>query len=276
MALETMQDERVAIQDSAAYQFVRNALNFDAIDDSTAHDILTPLLKRSDGNGKSSSLSADAAARLLSRPHFPQTTFAVVDIETTGGRPPQHRITELAAVKIRAGEVVGSWDALVNPGRDIPWNVVRLTGITDAMVADKPGLMEALPGFLDFIEGCVLVAHCANFDLHFLRYYTREFLGHDFSPPVLCTFELANRLLPGQKRFNLGELSATLGIPDSKEGRHRALSDAETTAQLFIRFMQMCRLLGLDTLESLIAFQQPERGNYISDGGGDSARPCAD
>ncbi len=260
MAQETRQEKRVAIQDSAAFQYLRNALNLKEMEASAALDILEPLLEKSAGGGKSAPISADEAARLLSTPHLPDTTFAVVDIETTGGRPPQHRITELAAVKVRAGEVVDSRDVLVNPGREIPWNVVRLTGITDAMVADKPGLMEALPGFLDFIDGCVFVAHCANFDLHFLQYYAREFLERDFSPQVLCTFELANRLLPGQKRFNLGELSATLGIPDSEEGRHRALSDAEATAQIFIRFMQMCRLRGMDSLESLLEFQQPEEG----------------
>ncbi len=258
MDQETTRNEQLAIQESDTFQYILNSLNLEEIGDLAAFAILGPLLERSSGNGRSGLMSVDEAARLLSRPHFPQTTFAVVDIETTGGRPPQHRITELAAVRIRAGEVVDSWDALVNPGRDIPWNVVRLTGITEAMVADKPGLTEVLPGFLDFIEGCVFVAHCANFDLHFLQYYAREFLNRDFSPTVLCTFELANLLLPNQKRFNLGELSATLGLPESGEGRHRALGDAETTAQLFIRFMQMCRLLGLDSLESLLAFQQSE------------------
>ncbi len=258
MDQETKRESRAAIQGSAAFQYVRNALNLKEMDDSAALGILGPLLERSTANGAGGLMSADEAARLLSGPHLPDTTFAVVDIETTGGRPPQHRITELAAVKVRAGEVVDSRDALVNPGREIPWNVVRLTGITDAMVADKPGLMEVLPGFLDFIDGCVFVAHCANFDLHFLQYYAEEYLERDFSPRVLCTFELANRLLPDQKRFNLGELSAALGLSDSEDGRHRALGDAQATAQIFIRFAQMCRLLGLDSLESLLAFQQPD------------------
>ena len=260
MAQETTQEKRVAIQESAAFQYVRNALNLKEIDDSAAFGLLTPLFEKMASNGSNGLMSEEETARLLSGPYLPDTTFAVVDIETTGGRPPQHRITELAAVKVRAGEVVDSRDVLVNPGREIPWNVVRLTGITDAMVADKPGLMEALPGFLDFIDGCVFVAHCANFDLHFLQYYAQEFLERDFSPPVLCTFELANRLLPGQKRFNLGELSTVLGLLDSEEVRHRALSDAEATAQIFIRFTQMCRLLGLDSLESLLEFQQPDEG----------------
>ena len=248
----------MAIRESTAFQYIRNALNLKEMDDSAASGILEPLLQKSAGNGTDGLLSEDEAARLLSRPYLPDTTFAVVDIETTGGRPPQHRITELAAVKVRAGEVVDSWDALVNPDREIPWNVVRLTGITDAMVADKPGLMEVLPGFLDFIDGCVFVAHCANFDLHFLKYFAEEFLERDFSPQVLCTFELANQLLTGQKRFNLGELGAALGLPDWEEGRHRALGDAQATAHIFIRFTRMCQLLGVDSLESLIEFQYPD------------------
>ena len=260
MAQETVQKKSVAIQESPAFDYVRKALNLKEIDDSAALVILGPLLEKSAANVVNGFMSAEDAARLLSQPYLPETTFAVVDIETTGGRPPQHRITELAAVKVRAGEVVDSLDVLVNPGREIPWNVVRLTGITDAMVADKPGLMEVLPGFLDFIDGCVFVAHCANFDLHFLQYYAQEFLERDFSPQVLCTFELANQLLPGQKRFNLGELSASMGLSDSGKGRHRALSDAQTTAQIFIRFAQMCRLLGLDSLDSLLEYQQPDEG----------------
>ena len=260
MVQETTRENRVAIRESAAFQYVRDALNLKEMDDSAVFDMLGPLLEKIAVNGASGFMSAEEADRLLSRPCFPETTFAVVDIETTGGRPPQHRITELAAVKVRGGEVVDSFDVLVNPGREIPWNVVRLTGITDAMVADKAGLMEVLPGFLDFVDGCVFVAHCANFDLHFLQYYAKEFLGRDFSPPVLCTFELANQLLPGQKRFNLGELSSSLGLPDSGEGRHRALGDAEATAQIFIRFTQMCRLLGRDSLESLLDFHQRDEG----------------
>ena len=256
MDQEATREREEAIRESAAFRAVRDALGLEAAPDSAARGVVAGLLQRGAGNG-GGPLGAEEASRLLSRPPLPETTFAVVDIETTGGRPPQHRITELAALKVRAGRVVDSRAVLVNPGRKIPWNVARLTGITDAMVADKPELMDALPGFLDFIEGCAFVAHCANFDFGFLRYYAEEFLERDFSPPVLCTFELANRLLPDQKRFNLGELSASLGLPDGGEDRHRALGDARATAEIFIRFTRMCRLLGLESLESLLAFQTP-------------------
>ena len=256
MDQEATREREEAIRESAAFRAVRDALGLEAAPDSAARGVVAGLLQRGAGNG-GGPLGAEEASRLLSRPPLPETTFAVVDIETTGGRPPQHRITELAALKVRAGRVVDSRAVLVNPGRKIPWNVARLTGITDAMVADKPELMDALPGFLDFIEGCAFVAHCANFDVGFLKYYAEEFLERDFSPPVLCTFELANRLLPDQKRFNLGELSASLGLPDGGEDRHRALGDARATAEIFIRFTRMCRLLGLESLESLLAFQTP-------------------
>lgn len=252
MDQEATREREEAIRESAAFRAVRDALGLEA----APRGVVAGLLQRGAGNG-GGPLGAEEASRLLSRPPLPETTFAVVDIETTGGRPPQHRITELAALKVRAGRVVNSRAVLVNPGRKIPWNVARLTGITDAMVADKPELMDALPGFLDFIEGCAFVAHCANFDVGFLKYYAEEFLERDFSPPVLCTFELANRLLPDQKRFNLGELSASLGLPDGGEDRHRALGDARATAEIFIRFARMCRLLGLESLESLLAFQTP-------------------
>lgn len=187
---------------------------------------------------------------------LPQVTFAVVDIETTGGRPPQHRITELAAVKVRGGKLAGEFSALVNPGREIPWSVVRLTGISDAMVADCPDLMEVMPGFLDFVSDCVFVAHCANFDLHFVRYYAGEFLGREFDPPVLCTFKLAQRLLPQAERYNLGELAAYLGLPDGVEERHRALGDARVTAEILLRQLQMLRILGVETLEETLARQE--------------------
>ena len=183
MAQETRQEKRVAIQDSAAFQYLRNALNLKEMEASAALDILEPLLEKSAGSGKSDPISADEAARLLSTPYLPDTTFAVVDIETTGGRPPQHRITELAAVKVRAGEVVDSRDDLVNPGREIPWNVVRLTGITDSMVADKPGLMEAAR-FLDY-DGVRFRRHCAISTYILLQFTPGDSWSADFSPRSL-------------------------------------------------------------------------------------------
>ena len=104
-----------------------------------------------------------------------ETTFVVVDLETTGGRArpgadgTADAITEIGAVKIRGGEVLGEFATLIDPGRDIPPKVVELTGITSAMVRDAPPISAVLPMFLEFAHGAVLVAHNAGFEIGFLR-----------------------------------------------------------------------------------------------------------
>ncbi len=222
--------------------------------DDLCRSLLEPLLRENprvsmDEDGRWLGVEA-----FLQNPLLPKVTFAVVDIESTGGRPPQHRITELAAVKVRGGEVVGERSALVNPGRSIPRSVVRLTGITDQMVSGQPPLTDQLPPFLDFIEGCVFVAHCASFDYNFIEYFAREFLGRRFDPPALCTFKLAQRLLPAAGRYNLGDVSALLDLRENS--RHRAGGDARTTAQLLGRFLAMLQLRGLESLEEVLAYQE--------------------
>ena len=231
-------------------------LTTDGLSERHSRAILEPLLEASPLASRDEEGCWEISESLLTGCFLPNVTFAVVDIETTGGRPPQHRITELAAVKVRGGKLDGEFAALVNPGREIPWSVVRLTGISDAMVADSPDLMEVMPGFLDFISGCVFVAHCANFDLHFVRYYAGEFLEREFASPVLCTFKLAHQLLPQAERYNLGELAVYLGLPDGGEDRHRALGDARVTAEILLRQLRMLQILGVETLEEALAHQE--------------------
>jgi DNA polymerase III subunit epsilon len=130
------------------------------------------------------------------------TTFVVVDLETTGGRAKGDAdgrgfdaITEIGAVKVRGGEVLGELATLVDPGRSIPPQIVALTGITTAMVHDAPTIDSVLPAFLEFSRGAVLVAHNAGFDIGFLR-AAAERLGLPWKrPPVLCTVKLARRVL---------------------------------------------------------------------------------
>src|SRR5829696_9214929 len=101
-----------------------------------------------------------------------ETTFVVVDLETTGGRPSgdgHDAITEIGAVKVRGGDVLGELATLVDPGRSIPSQIVALTGITTAMVYNAPTIDSVLPAFLAFSRGAVLVAHNAGFDIGFLR-----------------------------------------------------------------------------------------------------------
>ena len=96
-------------------------------------------------------------------------TFVVVDLEITGGRPDEDGITEIGAVKVRGGEVIGELATLIDPGRGVPPQITELTGITTAMLRDAPPIRTVLPSFLEFAAGAVLVAHNAPFDMGFLR-----------------------------------------------------------------------------------------------------------
>lgn len=134
-----------------------------------------------------------------------ETTFVVVDLETTGGRARAGAdgiadgITEIGAVKVRGGEILGEFATLIDPGRDIPPKVVELTGITTAMLRDAPPISAVLPMFLEFARGAVLVAHNAGFDIGFLRAAAQQCAVPWPAPPVLCTVRLARRVLSRQE-----------------------------------------------------------------------------
>jgi DNA polymerase-3 subunit epsilon len=131
----------------------------------------------------------------LSAPMLRDVTFVVVDLETTGGSAASCDITEIGAVKVRGGVVLGELQTLVRPSAPIPPFIAVLTGITDAMVATAPRLEAALPTFLEFARGSVLVAHNAPFDLGFLRAGC-ERLGLPWpGPDSLDTARLARRVL---------------------------------------------------------------------------------
>jgi len=193
----------------------------------------------------------------LHSPFNPTSSFVVVDIETTGGRPPQHPITELEALKVKDGKIVGEFSQLVNPDRTIPKNVVQLTGITDAMVSKQPTLEKILPKFLEFVGDSVFVAHNADFDYRFIQYFSLEYLGENYCPEVLCTFKLAKRILPNFSKHNLGELSMIFGYKTSNAVRHRALDDAKATAYILINLISFCHYAGLRTKRDLLVFQEP-------------------
>jgi DNA polymerase-3 subunit epsilon len=161
----------------------------------------------------------------------PNQTYVVVDVETTGGRGEQHRITELAAVKIRGGEVVGRFESLVNPQRPIPRGITRLTGITDDMVADAPRFADLADHFADFMGDAIFVAHNVNFDYGFVsREYAR--LGRPFRHPKLCTCASMRKLYPGGGSYSLAALCQRFDIPLATH--HRALCDAEAAAELLL------------------------------------------
>lgn len=181
------------------------------------------------------------------------TTFVVVDLETTGGSASADAITEIGAVKVRGGQVLGELATLVDPGRGVPPQIVRLTGITDAMLVDAPPVTQVLPSFLEFAAGAVLVAHNAGFDTGFLRAACeRQDLAWP-RPPVLCTVKLARRVLTRDEApsVRLGVLAPLLGSP--VRPTHRALDDARATVDVLHALLERVGNLGVHTLEELLA-----------------------
>ena len=156
--------------------------------------------------------------------------FVIVDVETTGGSPKHSKITEIALYKYDGNAIIDEFVTLLNPEQSIPDFIVRLTGITDAMVKDAPKFYEVAKNILEFCEGSVFVAHNVGFDYGILRNEFRA-LGYDFRFPHVCTVRAARYVLPGHDSYSLGKISAALGI--TIDGRHRAGSDALATAKLF-------------------------------------------
>lgn len=162
----------------------------------------------------------------------PARVYAVIDVETTGGTAQgSDRITEIAVVKLQQGRVIERFSSLVNPGRRIPAFISRLTGITDAMVADAPTFAQLAPALWQLLDGCLFVAHNVKFDYGFVR---AEFAraGFTLSMAQLCTVVESRRYFPGLPSYSLGNLCAHFGI--ALKQHHRALADAEACAQLLL------------------------------------------
>ncbi|MGB8407584.1 MAG: DEDD exonuclease domain-containing protein, partial [Mycobacterium sp.] len=185
-------------------------------------------------------------------------TFVVVDLETTGGRAKgdadgrgADAITEIGAVKVRGGQVIGELATLVDPGRAIPPQIVQLTGITTAMVCDAPRIESVLPAFLEFCRGAVLVAHNAGFDIGFLRAAAERAALPWPRPPVLCTVKLARRVLtrdeaPSVRLSALAQLFGATTTPT-----HRALDDARATVDVLHGLLSRIGNQGVHTFAEL-------------------------
>ncbi|GAA1376619.1 DEDD exonuclease domain-containing protein [Luteococcus sanguinis] len=182
-----------------------------------------------------------------------QITFCVVDLETTGSGP-EAQITEIGAVKVCGGEVVGEYQTLVNPGGHIPAVIAVLTGITNAMVATQPRIAQVLPSFLEFARGTVLVAHNAGFDIGFLKRACAEHGQSWQANAVVDTVALARQVLLRDEVPNcqLSTLAAHFGA--TTVPNHRALSDARATVDVLHALVERVGNLGVDTLEDLTEF----------------------
>ncbi|MGL5347785.1 MAG: PolC-type DNA polymerase III [Peptostreptococcaceae bacterium] len=175
-------------------------------------------------------------------------TFIVFDIETTGFSNTNDKITEIGAVKIENFKVVETFSELINPQRDISYKIQELTGITNDMVKDKPTIEEVLPRFIEFIGNSVLVAHNADFDMGFIKEKCRQ-QNIEFTNISVDTLTLARILLPDLKRHRLNVVAKALGVP--LLNHHRAVDDAQATALIFIKFLDMLVKKGANTLSEV-------------------------
>lgn len=207
---------------------------------------------RTDATGVAVQPTLDEIGTPLSK-----VTFVVVDLETTGGSPTSAGITEIGAVKVRGGQVLGEFGTLIDPGVEVPAFIASLTGITTSMVRGAPRIEEVLPSFLEFIRGSVLVAHNAGFDVGFLKAAARS-AGYPWpGNQVVDTVALARRAVSRDEVANhkLATLSAffrTSVTPD-----HRALSDARATVDVLHGLLARLGPLGITHLEDLATATDP-------------------
>lgn len=157
---------------------------------------------------------------------FPED-YTVVDIETTGFDPMFDEIIEVAGIKYRGRNEVGRFQSLVKPDDGIPDYITALTGITNEMVADAPGIEDVLPRFLEFIGEDIVVGHNVHFDVNFLYDYAEDFGLEPFSNDLVDTLRLSRRLYPELQSHKLSALAAHFGV--EPDGEHRALADCVTT-----------------------------------------------
>ncbi len=175
-------------------------------------------------------------------------SFVVFDIETTGFGPVKDKIIEIGAVKVVEGKIVDQFSTFINPEVSIPYEIIDLTGINDEMVMDYPTIDIILPKFLEFCQGCALVAHNASFDVSFITKKSEE-LGIETDYTVIDTVGLARILLPELKKYKLNVVAKALNI--SLENHHRAVDDAGATAEIFIKFVDMLKEQGVQFISEI-------------------------
>ncbi|WP_352420401.1 DNA polymerase III subunit alpha [Proteiniborus sp.] len=183
------------------------------------------------------------------------TTYCVLDLETTGFSPVTEKITEIGIMKLKDGKVIDEFSCFVNPEKPIPPRVVEVTNITDDMVRDAETIERIFPKMLDFIKGSVLVAHNAEFDIGFLKHNARA-LGYDFDFTYLDTLSLAQELFFNFKTYKLGRIAKNLGI--KVEVAHRALDDVGTTVKVFNIMLEKLKERGAESLEDIDKYGSDE------------------
>ncbi len=179
------------------------------------------------------------------------TTYCVLDLETTGFSATTEKITEIGVMKVKDGEVIDEFSCFVNPEKHIPERVTEVTNITDEMVKDAETIDKVFPKLLEFLgddKETVIVAHNANFDVGFLK-QNAKVLGYDFDYTYLDTLSLAKDLFPDYKKYKLGKIAENLGI--KVEVAHRALDDVDTTVKVFKVMVDMLKKKGATIVEDI-------------------------
>ena len=176
------------------------------------------------------------------------TTYCVLDLETTGFSFRTEKITEVGIMKVKNGEVIDEFSCFVNPEKPIPQRVVEVTNITDDMVKDAETIDKVMPKILEFVGDSVLVAHNADFDIGFLKYNAKN-LGLSLENTYLDTLRLAKDLFPDYKKYKLGKIAENLGI--KVEVAHRALDDVDTTVKVLNVMLKMLKDKGVETLDGI-------------------------
>ena len=197
------------------------------------------------------SIVKNACKRALS------STTVVFDLETTGFDPRVNHIIEIGAVKIENGKIIDRMDVFVNPGVPIPFRITQLTSIDDSMVMDAKGIEEVLPQFLDFAKDAILVAHNADFDYHFVSTKAKA-LNIPFSAPVIDTVALSRLLLPRLNRFKLDTVAKELKT--ELLHHHRAVDDAEATARIYLKELELLEQRGVSSLEEIDSLEVDQVG----------------
>ena len=183
------------------------------------------------------------------------TTYCVLDLETTGFSPKTEKITEVGIMKVKNGEVIDSFSCFVNPEKPIPPRVVEVTNITDDMVKDAETIDKVFPKILEFLGDSVIVAHNATFDVGFLKYVAKD-LGYDFDYTYVDTLALARKIYPNLKKYKLGKIADYLKI--KVEVAHRALDDVDTTVKVLNEMMKELLKRGAQTVEDIELKAQDE------------------
>jgi DNA polymerase-3 subunit epsilon len=196
-----------------------------------------------------------------SDPDISTVPFVALDLETTGAKAGAGKITEVGAVRIEGLNVVQSFQTLVNPQRPIPPMITAITGITQSMVADAPRIEEVIPSLLDFLEGAVVVAHNAPFDVGFLNYELHRLRSRRLGDGAIDTLPLSRALVPGLANYRLKTVADALGAPVT--ACHRALADAQAVAHVFVHLAGVLQSQGITNLSGVRQHGRPSPSSHL-------------